>query len=80
MPTPLLLCITGRQAYDLRRHLFLTQAEFWSKIGITQSGGSRYERGREMAPQLQYLLHLAYGSDEEASELLRWLRQPAESR
>jgi len=33
-----------------------------------------------MPPQLQYLLQLAYGSDEEASELLQWLRQPAGSR
>jgi hypothetical protein len=60
--------------------MFLTQAEFWSQISISQSGGSRYERGREMPPQLQYLLQLAYGSDEEASELLQWLRQPAGSR
>ena len=74
MPTPLLICATGRQVYELRRHLFMTQTEFWSRIGITQSGGSRYEKGRLMPKQVQYLLHFAYALDDDATELLEWLR------
>jgi len=33
---------------DIRRKLSLNQSEFWGKIGVTQSGGSRYESGRNM--------------------------------
>jgi transcriptional regulator with XRE-family HTH domain len=47
----------------------MSQAQFWASIGITQSGGSRYERGRVMSKQVQYLLHLAYALDEDAAEL-----------
>ena len=33
---------------EIRRRLRLNQQEFWSRIGVTQSGGSRYESGRGM--------------------------------
>ena len=33
---------------EIRRKLGLNQQQFWSKIGVTQSGGSRYESGRNM--------------------------------
>ncbi len=33
---------------DIRRRLHMNQQEFWSRIGVTQSGGSRYESGRTM--------------------------------
>ena len=29
---------------DIRRKLGLNQHDFWSKVGVTQSGGSRYEQ------------------------------------
>lgn len=74
MTKPILICTSGRQAYELRRHLFLNQTEFWAKIDISQSGGSRYEKGRDMPEQVQYLLHMAYGTNEQATELLEWLR------
>lgn len=32
----------------IRVDLGLNQSEFWSRVGITQSGGSRYETGREI--------------------------------
>jgi predicted transcriptional regulator len=31
---------------EIRRKLGLNQLEFWSKVGVTQSSGSRYESGR----------------------------------
>ena len=39
----------------------LNQSEFWSRYGVTQSGGSRYESGRAMPGPLKLLvqLHLA---------------------
>ena len=33
---------------EIRRRLGMNQEQFWTQIGVTQSGGSRYESGREM--------------------------------
>lgn len=39
----------------------LNQIEFWEKVGITQSGGSRYENGeRRIPPSLAEILRLTY--------------------
>ena len=32
---------------EIRHRLGLNQQEFWGRIGVTQSGGSRYESGRD---------------------------------
>jgi len=45
---------------DLRKKLGLNQIEFWSEIGVTQSGGSRYESGRSMPKPVRELLRLVY--------------------
>lgn len=45
---------------DIRKRLGLNQAEFWSKIGVTQSGGSRYESGRSMPRAVNQLYRLVY--------------------
>lgn len=45
---------------EIRRKLGLNQSEFWSKLGITQSGGSRYESGRDMPWAVNQLLRLMY--------------------
>jgi transcriptional regulator with XRE-family HTH domain len=56
--------MTGSRALKLRRHLDLNQHEFWSTLGLSQSGGSRYEGGdRPIPPPMQILLELAYGKD-----------------
>lgn len=34
------------------------QSVFWTKFGVTQSGGSRYESGRNMPAPLKMLLWL----------------------
>jgi len=44
----------------LRRQLGLTQSDFWRQIGITQSGGSRYESGRPMPKTVRTLLGAVY--------------------
>lgn len=56
-----------------RRSLRLSQEEFWGRIGITQSGGSRYEAGREIPEPVRLLLTIAYGSKREREMLLRAL-------
>ena len=43
-----------------RLKLGLNQQDFWSKIGVTQSGGSRYENGRKMAKPVRELLRLVH--------------------
>ena len=45
---------------DIRRKLGLNQQQFWSKIGVTQSGGSRYESGRSMPRPVRELLRLVH--------------------
>jgi len=45
---------------DIRRKLGLNQSEFWGKIGVTQSGGSRYESGRSMPRPVRELLRLVH--------------------
>lgn len=45
---------------SLRRELGLTQAEFWAPIGVSQSGGSRYEAGRKLPAAISTLLHLVH--------------------
>lgn len=47
-------------AREIRRKLGMNQSEFWSKIGVTQSGGSRYESGRNMPRPVQTLLRLVH--------------------
>lgn len=45
---------------EIRRRLGLNQHEFWSRIGVTQSGGSRYESGRTMPKPVRELLRLVH--------------------
>lgn len=45
---------------EIRRKLGMNQSQFWSKIGVTQSGGSRYESGRSIPRPVQALLKLVH--------------------
>ena len=45
---------------EIRRKLGLNQQQFWSKLGVTQSGGSRYESGRNIPRPVQHLLRLVH--------------------
>ena len=45
---------------EIRRKLGLNQQQFWSKIGVAQSGGSRYESGRNMPKPVRELLRLVH--------------------
>lgn len=71
---PILICQSGEDAKRLRKLLGMNQRTFWLPIGITQSGGSRYESGRDMPDPITNLLHLVYGTEQQAFELLEWLR------
>ena len=45
---------------EIRRKLGLNQQQFWSMLGVTQSGGSRYESGRNMPKPVRELLRLVH--------------------
>ncbi|MBO3705790.1 MAG: helix-turn-helix transcriptional regulator [Candidatus Accumulibacter sp.] len=45
---------------EIRRRLGMNQQQLWSKIGVTQSGGSRYESGRNMPKPVRELLRLVH--------------------
>ncbi len=59
--------ITGTEAATLRAKQGTNQTAFWSRVGITQSGGSRYENGQCYIPEpVAMLLDLVYGAKGEA--------------
>lgn len=72
---PKLAYKTAEQVFALRKKNGLNQTAFWSIIGVTQSGGSRYEAGRTMPKTVQLLLQLAYGTPKESDSLLAALRK-----
>ena len=43
---------------DYRRAPGLNQSGFWSRYGVTQSGGSRYESGRDLPTPVAILVWL----------------------
>ena len=65
---------TGEEAKMLRLKLKMNQTQFWGKLGVTQSGGSRYESERNVPRPVQILLNLAYGTEKRAQDLLVSLR------
>jgi len=45
---------------QIRHRREMNQQEFWARIGVTQSGGSRYESGRKMPKPVRELLRLVH--------------------
>lgn len=72
--TPALEIKSGIDARTLRRKRNLNQLEFWSLLGVTQSGGSRYESGRSMPFSTLVLLNLIYGKAATVKKLMLYLR------
>lgn len=56
---------------EVRRKLGLNQSQFWSQIGVTQSGGSRYESGRNIPRPVQALLRLVHIEQVDISKVKR---------
>ena len=50
----------GNNLRKLRHDLGLNQHDFWSAVGVTQSGGSRYETGRSMSRPVSELVRLVH--------------------
>lgn len=75
MSKPRYFIESGKTAKLLRSKLGINQSEFWSRISVTQSGGSRYESGRSLPRPVRLLLHLAYAPEKQAMAILKKLRQ-----
>ncbi len=56
---------------EIRRKLGLNQQEFWTKVGVTQSGGSRYESGRNMPKPVRELVRVVHVEQLELAKLKR---------
>ena len=69
--------ITGEAALAMRKKLNVNQSEFWSRVGLGQSAGSRYESGRSIPRPVQMLLRIAYGTKAQAAKQVEALRPGA---
>ena len=47
---------------SLRKSTKLNQFDFWHPLGVTQSGGSRYESGRTVPKPVRMLIALLHGN------------------
>lgn len=48
----------AERVLEWRKKSGLNQSDFWSKYGVTQSGGSRYESGRTIPRSTRLLIWL----------------------
>ena len=53
--------INPRELRDFRRSMLESQDRFWSRFGVTQSRGSRFEKGTEIPIPVAILLNLYLG-------------------
>lgn len=67
---------SGQAIWTLRVHLGLSQTEFWGRVGVLQSAGSRYESGHSIPNPVQILLRLAYVPEAELLAVVAGLRAP----
>ena len=67
--------ITSEAALFMRNRRQLNQTEFWRRVGVSQSGGSRYESGRKIPRPVQKLLAIAYGTEKQAEAMVESLRK-----
>lgn len=59
---------------DARKKVGMNQSEFWQRFGITQSGGSRYESGRNIptpSAMLMWLVHTGVVSEKNLADALK---------
>ncbi len=55
------IIIDGATAKSIRKKMGLNQTDFWTPLGVTQSGASRYEAGRDIPKPTQILVAFRYG-------------------
>jgi predicted transcriptional regulator len=55
----------------IRSKLEINQPPFWARLGVTQSGGARYENGRNMPRPVQELVRLVYVENVDIKKIKR---------
>ena len=58
----------------IRQKRGMNQSQFWHPLGVTQSGGSRYESDRNMPRPVETLVTIAYGTPAQLFKELQRLR------
>ncbi len=53
--------LSPKKLKEVRQKIGLNQKDFWMAVGVTQSGGSRYENGRNLPRALRALIRIVYG-------------------
>lgn len=66
---------TSAEIKAFRQKHGMNQSQFWGRVGVTQSGGSRYESERNIPVPVQLLLHIAYAPADRAERLVEHLRK-----
>ena len=69
-----------KRLHHYRHALGQNQSQFWSRFGVTQSGGSRYENGRDIPEPTQLLLalrHLGRIDDADLTAARKYLERSA---
>jgi len=64
------MTIAENRYVKARRKLKLNQREFWAPLRVTQSGGSRYETGRDVPEPVEVLFDIRYGNNNEKRRAL----------
>ena len=75
MAAPKLVFSTSAEIKAFRQKNGMNQSQFWGRVGVTQSGGSRYESERNIPRPVQLLLHIAYAPDARSHRLVDDLRK-----
>ncbi len=68
--------IRASRVKEIRKKLMMNQQNFWSEVGVTQSGGSRYENGRVMPKPVRAMVRILYAmykSGEQGQAIMRQL-------
>lgn len=74
MAAPKLVFSSSEEIKAFRRKHGMNQSQFWG-VGVTQSGGSRYESERNIPQPVRLLLHIAYAPADRAGRLVDHLRK-----
>jgi DNA-binding transcriptional regulator YiaG len=77
---PTLVFKSSSEILKIRHRLGLRQDQFWQAVGVTQSGGSRYENGRRVPQPVAILLSIAYGTPTQATKTVATVRRMREQK
>lgn len=65
---------------EMRKSSGLSQTAFWTKYGVTQSGGSRYENGRSIPKPVKVLLQAQIEGAIDDATLAKLLKKVARTK